>query len=479
MKKAIVGNGLGFGDDGKGGVTHWLCAQHKAHTVVRIGGPQGAHWVFTANGAKHMHTQFSSGTLAGAATHLSKNMVIEPIGILNEGKSLMYEHGLRGIFNFMTIHEDALVVTPFQAIANRLRELARGANRYGSVGIGVGETVIDAEVMGVAAIRVKDLEQPYLAKKLEDIRCQKLKDLAEIIAIIDELPEESRDRTREEVAILSSQQSVERTVKKFEELASRVKIVDTDYFADKILNREGTIIFESSQGVLIDRYYGFHPYTTKVRVMPETALALLRECGYDGEVKRLGIMRAYHIRHGAGPFVSENADLTKRLPDEVNGDHPWQGSFRVGHFDTVAARYAIDACGGSKALDGLVVTCVDRLPVLVSSDNLPGSGPLKFCESYIGPNDADSFFLAGKGIIKGIRVSHGSDDEQLQDQEKLGQLLFQCQPNLSTVCEIPDGISMSDLARLYAKVIAEKLRVPVVAASVGPTERDKIEFSSL
>ena len=41
-----------------------------------------------------------------------------------------------------------------------------------------------------------------------------------------------------------------------------------------------------------------------------------------------------------------------------NGVGEWQGKFRVGHFDPVAHRYAMQAVG---ELDGLVVTNVDRV----------------------------------------------------------------------------------------------------------------------
>src|SRR5258706_9923062 len=69
-------------------------------------------------------------------------------------------------------------------------------------------------------------------------------------------------------------------------------------------------------------------------------------------------------RHGPGPLVTE--DPTLELPDPHNGWGPWQGSFRVGHFDAVAGRYAIgEARGvGSIALPPLAVP--RQPPVLIS-----------------------------------------------------------------------------------------------------------------
>jgi adenylosuccinate synthase len=455
--KVFVVSGLGFGDEGKGTTTHYLCWKHQAHTVVRTGGPQAFHRVVTPKGNEHIHSQFGSGTLVGAATHLSKNMVIDPNAVLNEGNALTYEHGLRGIFEYMTIHEDALVITPFHAIANRLRELSRQANRHGTVGIGVGETILDAQIHKADAIRAKDLGQPYLLKKLETIRIDKLRALQNIIDEINELPldTDARKKFQEDVEDLNSQQLTVWTTSRFAEMASRVKIVDTNYLSDKILGRPGCVVFEGSQGVLLDRFYGFHPYTTKVRTIPNTALSLIDECLYQGEVVNLGVLRAYHTRHGAGPFVSESSWMTEQLPDEYNSDHMWQGSFRVGYFDEVAARYAIDVCGGPEAFDGLVITCIDRLP---------GLGSWGICLSYIDHKNR---------TINNIDVRHGSDDEQLQSQENLGQYLYRCNPNVMTH-EIPDSVAA--LISKCVKMLENGLDVPIVSVSLGPSTQDKLDI---
>lgn len=49
-KKVFVVTGLGYGDEGKGKTVHWLCFKYKAHTVIRIGGPQALHRVVTSGG---------------------------------------------------------------------------------------------------------------------------------------------------------------------------------------------------------------------------------------------------------------------------------------------------------------------------------------------------------------------------------------------------------------------------------------------
>ena len=461
-KKAFVVTGLGYGDEGKGTVTHWLSSRHRAHTVIRTGGPQALHHVVTKDGASQVFSQFGSGTLRGSATHLSKNMVIDPHAILAEGEVLKYESGIRGVFDTMTIHEDALVITPLQAIAGRVRELLRGKNRLGSVGIGVGETILDSEILGDAAVRAKDLSKPYLREKLEAIQRRKWAEFEELADRANDIDSDVRDRVRLQLADMEDQDTIQWAIERFGDLVRRVRIVDTEYVAKRILGPEGTVVFEGSQGVLLDRFHGFHPYTTKVRATPETAKEILRETGYDGEVQSLGILRAYHTRHGAGPFVSESAELTAQLPDETNKEHPWQGKFRVGHFDLIAARYALDACGKG-AIDGLVITCVDRVLK---------RGTWDMCTAYVSK---DSF---GEDVLKELSVHNEEDASvQLKMQATIGRLLGRCTPLLSTYNfsqKQPAGKHIKTLA----SVLGDSLGIPIAVVSVGETEVDKIEIEN-
>ncbi len=467
-KKAFVVTGLQFGDEGKGHTAHWLCAKHKAHTVIRTGGPQAFHRVVTSTGQEHGHAQFGSGTLLGAGTHLSKNMVVDPYAVITEGKALI-DLGVSDVFKKMTVHEDALVITPFQAIANRLRELVRQGSRHGSVGIGVGETVLDAEVIGEMAIRAGDLNEPYLRDKLESIQKYKINELGDLFEQVGSLSGEAKKRARLEIANLRSEQTIQWAVGWFKEAAFLVEIVSTDYVSEEILGRDGAVVLEGSQGVLLDRFYGFHPYTTKIRTIPETSRSLLKECEYNGEVQSLGVMRAYQTRHGAGPFVTESLELTKKLPDVGNGEHLWQGNFRVGCLDLVSIKYAIEACGGKQGLDGLVVTCLDRI-------NLLGEWPV--CRAYksLDETEESNFFQKNsEGLFEKINVfcPNGTGYLKHKRQKKLGGLLAKCVPSI-TIFKVRD-----DAVNLCANILDEELNIPVTAVSVGETENDCLEFASI
>ncbi|MDO8625348.1 MAG: adenylosuccinate synthetase, partial [Candidatus Diapherotrites archaeon] len=126
---------LGFGDQGKGTVVDALARHHNVHTVIRFGAPQAGHGVITPDGRYHIFAQFGSATFVdGVETFLSKHMVIEPWRMMAEEEALQ-KLGVTDAFRRTMVSASALVITPFHAAANRLREIARGDARHGSCGL--------------------------------------------------------------------------------------------------------------------------------------------------------------------------------------------------------------------------------------------------------------------------------------------------------------------------------------------------------
>src|SRR6266545_215189 len=189
MQQAFLTVDLGFGDSGKGSIVDFLTRIHAAHTVVRYnGGAQAAHRVVTdgPNPREHVFAQFGSGTLAGAATHLSRFMLLDPLAMVAEERHLQ-SLGVPDAFQRTTIDERALVITPFQRAANRLKELARGDGRHGSCGMGIGETMADYLRYGDRVVLAGDLaSSDALRAKLAFVRAA---NLAKIEALRPALPD--------------------------------------------------------------------------------------------------------------------------------------------------------------------------------------------------------------------------------------------------------------------------------------------------
>src|SRR5262245_23559342 len=122
-RRAIILGGLGYGDEGKGAWTDFLARTEPVHTVVRFnGGAQAGHNVVTPDGRHHTFAQLGSGTLVrGVNTHLSRFMLVNPSRLLREDAELQ-ALGVSDGLTRLTIDRRALVTTPFQVAANRLRE---------------------------------------------------------------------------------------------------------------------------------------------------------------------------------------------------------------------------------------------------------------------------------------------------------------------------------------------------------------------
>jgi adenylosuccinate synthase len=381
---------LGYGDAGKGTVVDLLCASQDVRAVLRFnGGAQAAHNVITEDGRHHTFAQFGSGTLRGVPTHLTRFMVVDPLALASEAKAL------GNPFHLLTVDGDALLATPWHRAANRRRETGRGAERHGSCGMGVGETMSYAEKHPDAP-RVSDVLSPSrLRQRLAAVRDA----LGDCAVPIDD------------------------AVDAYRAFGETVRIVGASY-TDSLLEK-GPCVFEGAQGVLLDEWRGWHPHTTWSTTTFDNAFALCPS------VQRLGVVRTYTTRHGAGPFVTEDPALD--LPESHNGLDPWQGTFRTGHFDAVAHRYAVEVAGG---VDALAITHLD----------VPERCPdLRICTSYEGGWD---------------RIEPGPPRD-LGYQERLGARLHGTRPERMYR---PDD---------WAAAISTHLGAPVLLESYGPLSSQK------
>ena len=83
MNSAVVG--LGFGDEGKGLVTDYLCSKNPGSTlVVRTSGGHQVGHTACRDGYKHMFANFGSGTLLCCPTYWDKRCTFEPTGFVKE-----------------------------------------------------------------------------------------------------------------------------------------------------------------------------------------------------------------------------------------------------------------------------------------------------------------------------------------------------------------------------------------------------------
>lgn len=348
MKKIYLTSDLGFGDQGKGKCTALLCRKIKAGLTVRYnGGAQASHAV-ERDGIKHNFHMYGSGTLEGTPALLSRYVLIDPIVIWEEGR-ILKKKGVE-IKDMLFIDENCLVTTTFHKIVNRAREISRGLKAHGSCGAGIGATVEYSLEFPDNCIRAKDTIYPFrFRQKLADLRSWakgevcKVKDTLGTIEFLDYIKQ------------LDSIDEFDSMISVFPQIIRKMITFDLDLLHQKL---DTGIVFEASQGILLDQDWGFHPYTTWSKATKTNAIELLSLVGADmSDVENIGIIRAYQTRHGAGPLPSETRDLDY-ITDQNNPFNEWQKEFRVGWLDLVLTKYAIHANSG---IDSLAITCVDQL----------------------------------------------------------------------------------------------------------------------
>jgi adenylosuccinate synthase len=347
MKRAIITVGLSFGDEGKGATVDYLTRRFEADLVVRYcGGSQAGHNVQLPDGRRHTFSQFGAGTLAvnpaPPLTYLGPNVIIDPAALAREAQHLV-ELGVTDPGRLVTIHPRCLVTTPWLKMLNQLRELARGDARHGSCGQGIGEARAYWLKYGGDALFASDLREiSILRHKLELQRQRALLDLQEFIdRISDKWLDERNDWDLNAEAVACELHDA---------LPDGVTI-------DAAVPSCHLAIFEGAQGVLLDEYRGFHPYTTWNTVTPHHAWELIQAMDVEA-VAVLGITRSYMTRHGEGPLPTFSPELTTRLQDAGNPWNRWQGSLRCGWLDLPLLHYAASVTG---SLDGLVVNHLDHI----------------------------------------------------------------------------------------------------------------------
>lgn len=421
MGQAIIVVGLGFGDEGKGTIVDYLVREHQARTVVRFnGGAQAAHNVNTPDGKHHTFSQFGSGTLAGAQTHLSRFMLVNPLDFYNEAQHL-YSLGIQDFWSRITFSPEALVTTPLHIAANQIREEMR-KRPHGTCGKGIGETQSSAEAMGEAAIRIGDLKHIGVTES-------KLEQLSQYYTatLVETFPNEHGN--------------IKKIAREYLNFAQKIHVVEDKMIREWVAT--GTVIFEGAQGILLDQDVGFHPHTTWSKTTSHNARELI---GSGVAPTVIGVTRGYTTRHGLGPLIDESIEV-----EEAHNQHGgFQGRFRAGAWDALMMDYAAKC----DPPDEVAVTHLDRVQKSrnwesVWSYNYGGDLP-----------DLKPYFWADADNIYQINPGQGR-----AHSEAIARRLMDCKANTNKHHNVD--------ADYVVDAIGEVLHAPVTIQSFGPAYTDK------
>ena len=350
MAKNVVVIGTQWGDEGKGKIVDWLT--DHAQGVVRFQGGHNAGHTLVIGGKKTALQLIPSGIMReGVACYIGNGVVLSVPDLLREIDKLQ-QIGVE-VASRLRVSEACPVILPYHTALDAARENARGADRIGTTGKGIGPAYEDK--VARRAIRVADLlnEKRFAEKLLENLDYHNF-------VLTQYLKAQAVDY----------QETLDAALADVPRLKPMVADVSSELYAAH--KAGGRLLFEGAQGSLLDVDHGTYPYVTSSNCVAGNAAAG-SGVGPDMLHYVLGITKAYTTRVGSGPFPSELAT------DQGVGKH----LASVGHeFGTVTGRAR--RCGWFDAallkrsvqINGVSGMCLTKLDVLDGLDTL------KLCTGY-------------------------------------------------------------------------------------------------
>jgi adenylosuccinate synthase len=414
--------GAQWGDEGKGKVVDWLAS--RADIVVRFQGGHNAGHTLVVGNQTYKLSLLPSGVVRGKLGIIGNGVVLDPEALLSEIDRVTAQ-GLSVTPENLRIAENVPLILPLHPALDKAREAARGENKIGTTGRGIGPAYEDK--VARRAIRLGDLAEPeVLARKLDELLLHHNTLLAGLGA-----PTFGKQELLERLLALAP-----RLLPFAEPVWERLDAAHT----------EGKrVLFEGAQAVMLDVDHGTYPFVTSSNTVAGNAAAGAgvgpKQIGYV-----LGIAKAYTTRVGSGPFPTELHDETGRLIGERGREFGTVTGRprRCGWFDACMVRQAVKVGG----VEGLVLTKLDVL------DGLP---TLKICIGY----------RIGGEVIRRLPAS-------IAAQEKAEPVWE----------EMPGWSGSTKGARSYAELPAEAVKyvrrieelveAPIVLLSTSPDRDDTI-----
>ena len=363
VDNGYIVSGSFFGDEGKGCVVDYLSNLKNVKENVRYnGGSQASHTVIV-DGVKHKFSQLGSILLNDSSiNYLSEYTVVNPFNIYTEADVLSrkIKCDINEIINRVYISSDSRIVTPYHKLIGQMKSILD--NKRGSVGSGVSQTTSVYEDSGIE-IKMNDLVNldsecyfklislfEYTRKFLIDNNFDK--------CLFDRLI------SRDDLYYLTDKDNFDYIFNCYKSLIDSCNFNISNIYD---FHNNGDVLFEGSQGLLIDRNYGIRPNTTLLNTSNSNGVKLASKLNLN--INKIGVITPFTSRHGNGILPTYDDDINDRIYDENQVCTFYQGSPRYGWFDLVLLNYS-DSINDN---DEYFMTQVDRLN---------GFSKVKVCIAY-------------------------------------------------------------------------------------------------
>ncbi len=411
--------GLQWGDEGKGKVVDVLTPKYDV--VARFqGGPNAGH-TLEFEGQKYVLRSIPSGIFQGDKINIIGNgVVLAPDLFMDEAKEL--EKSGHDLKERLHISKKAHLIMPTHRLLDAANEAAKGKNKVGTTGKGIGPTYTDK--VSRNGLRVGDIldnfEAKYAAHK------------ARHIEMLNALNYTDYDITE-----------VEKHWMEGIEYMKQFHLVDSEHEVNNLLKEGKSILCEGAQGTMLDVDFGSYPYVTSSNTICAGACTGLG-LGPNKIGEVYGIIKAYCTRVGAGPFPTELFDETGSKIRSIGHEY---GAVtgrerRCGWIDLVALKYAVMINGVTKL-------------IMMKSDVLDGFDTVKACVAYKQNGQFVDYFPYD--ISEGIEPVYVEMPGWKQDLSKC-----------TSEADFPQAF------KDYIAFLEKQLETPIAIVSVGPDREQTI-----
>ena len=414
--------GTQWGDEGKGKIVDWL--SERADVVARFQGGHNAGHTIVLNKKVYKLSLLPSGIIRKKISIIGNGVVIDPWALINEINKIESQ-GLKITSKLLKISNKASLILPYHQELDLLRENAKGNNKIGTTGRGIGPAYEDK--VGRRAIRVCDLFNKNSREK----------QLKAAITHHNIILRGLNKKTIRKTSINRMLDKIAPILKPF--------VTNTMELIISSNNKNKNILFEGAQGSMLDIDHGTYPFVTSSNTVSSQS-ATGSGIGPSLINNVLGITKAYTTRVGNGPFPSELNNKTGELLGKIGHEFGvvTGRKRRCGWFDAVIVNYTVKLSG----INGIALTKLDVLDTFKE---------IKICVGY----------KINKTKIKTVPESY-------TDMEKIKPIYETLKgwQKSTQKCK-----SFSDLplnAKKYIKRIEKLIECPVSLISTSPERNDTI-----
>lgn len=339
--------GTQWGDEGKGKIVDIYAA--RARWAVRYHGGNNAGHTVVIGDKKFFFHLVPSGIFQPNTIAIIANGVILDLEVLLGEMKLLTDAGVK-LKNKLMISPRCHIILPYHKALDYAYENARGKNKLGTTGRGIGPTYADK--VSYNGIRVYELMHwPSFVEKFTfqaGIKNKILKTFS--VPPVD----------------------IKKELVKFKKIRSVIApfVADTYQILTRAIEKKEDVILEGAHGVMLDTDWSPYPFSTGSNTLVGAV-----NIGAGVPVKKIdtvvGVVKAYLSRVGGGPLPTE---LTNKLGDAIREKGHEYGTTtgrprRIGWLDLEAVKFACQ-------VNGVTRVAITKL------DILSGLPEVKVCVGY-------------------------------------------------------------------------------------------------